>query len=742
MKNTAKEKSVVLKTEQEQNFEMKHPKAIEYHYLTHQLKTLDAYHDMVSGRDGLPDEYEKAKTEWQEKKKEVLAWEKMLPSETLEEYAENVNISEAAVRQRFEQVSREIEELKAKGEILTEEAAEKPVEEKSPKDEEEKIPKPKPSEDKKEKETKPLPEEKTLPPATEAAKNIAPTGQLEGWKSLWRLGQWLEAGNPWPSNVTEEMVRNQVDFVGKARGKNTLAYSYWKKILADASEAPARNEAMANRSQVRTLEEENEKLRREIAKLKEETVTPPAEEEEWLEEGIEENEGKEEEIKKGLGARFKDGVKGFFNKFKKDKKEKPAGEEKAAEEEPEEKEAISSENAQEKAKKALAEKEAKIAELKEEIEKLKKEERERIKQSGVIEQGQIEEEYRRKITVIEAEIEKLEKLTDGPSIWGWLKERAKGTATFGLWEHGRATGFLLKTRRTGIETKAQAELLKRENGLLLDENEDWDEALEVEENLEKEERDWVENYGAEPERARTLAVRSLSAEISQRNKERNQEKEDDMVQSALRKLEEKLKDKVKIGREYMTAHGGKIITPEKMALVEKKMREEIGRIRRGQARKDLVNFGKLYREALDDKWWLRYIYGALEEIGLYAGWKWVVSPWLFGKAAAATIAAAEGGQEAVKYADQTGLKNTIWDESRRLLQRVGIAHPDNTQIQKISEVMAKDSGVRVVKETGELLWPSTAGGASKDIALPSGFPLMLKNATNAALEIVKAGLKM
>lgn len=544
------------------------------------------------------------------------------------------------------------------------------------------------------------------------------------------MGTWdAYAGGKAPNDVKE--LERYVKRVGDSQGRNTLAYAYAESLLKSARlERPARAEAEKHRDEVREREEASRQVEKKLAtaRTKEEDIfaEPKDKEITKLEKEVKAKETELEEAKKkaSLGKRFADGVKNFFKKFKREnaKKEKveesslEAGEVRRLDTSPEELERmrVSAEAEQKKVEKTeekKPEKPEESAELNEFGWKPIKEKTAPAMRGneGINEFGWVPEKAKKE-----------------KKLWGFIKERAKGLVTGGMWEYGRATAFGLKTRGIGKETAAQAELLKQEQGLLLDPNEAWNEALEVEEELRKGEKLWQEEFH-EPmsKETRKLAVLELGQQISGRNVELNKANQKTIKESALRKLEDKLKNKVVIGKEYMKAHGGKMITPEQMKKVEEKLDKVLDDIANGQVRKDLVNFGKLYRESLDDKWWLRYVYGALEGIGVYAGWKY--GPLLYAK---------YFGGKVAETAGETVIKDTIWGEAKRMLIQEGIASPSNPQIQQVALEMAKESGVKVISQTtGEVIWQQTAAGVAQDTALAKGFILKLGAAKKAILAI-------
>ncbi len=626
--------------------EIKHPKIFEYLYLKKQLQTFDSYKAMMAARTQSPEEYQKLREAWQKNKEEVANFEGGLSQEQMDDYAENVNRSEKLVKERFIQVDKELKELKARGEVLLEKVS---------------------------------PEESEPDKKVETQVNVK-----ENWKFLWALGP----GDKLPKDVTEADVKKHIEMVGKSQGKETLAYAYAKSLLENLREAPVRDEAETHRDEVKELEEQEKQLKKDLQEEKNKEVgvfdAPNDAEVSKIEKRVKEKEGQIEEKKEKLswGEKFKKGVRGFFDKFKKENK---------------------------KEEKAIKKTEEAVTDNRTPEEKIASGE-EYLDESGFIHNQKEGKGYKK--------------------VSGFLAERAKGfVGGFGWWESHQAEKFRLGTKEAGVDSKAQAQLIEQEEGLL-NFDDAWDEAHEVEEKRAKEEKVFTKDYGLTEKEARYAAVMWLSDKISKRKKEYNQKIEDKIVALALVKLEQKIGGKEWF-EAYKAANGGRALTPEKAAELEEKVREKIGELRKGQSKKDLVDFTKLARQSLDKNWWHRYIYTGLDAVLAGLMLKWVVGKYLGGKAVAgAEKIAAKGAGKAVESGGETGLKDTIWGEAKRMLIKDGIANPTNIQIQQVATEIAKDSGVKVItKSTGEVIWQATKAGAKGvDIALQKGFLLKLGGA--------------
>ncbi|MBI2057914.1 MAG: hypothetical protein HYT63_02945 [Candidatus Yanofskybacteria bacterium] len=429
------------------------------------------------------------------------------------------------------------------------------------------------------------------------------------WRILWGLGPGEKL-----SKDKEKDVKKHIEMLGG----NTLSRAYAENLLKDMQEQDVREEAEEHRDEVADLESENEELEKQLRAERDREVEvfeePNDPEISRLEGESEEKKEELKEKKQGWGEKFKKGVKSLFEKRKKEnKKEDKKTEETIDTRTPEEKIASGEEY---------------------------------LDESGFIHNQKEGKGYKK--------------------VNGFLAERAKGfVGGLGWWESHQAEKFRLGTKEAGIDSKAQAQLIEQEEGLL-DFDDAWEEAHEIERKRVGEERVFKEKYGVGEKEARYAAIMWLSDKISQRKKEYNQKVEDKIVALALAKLEEKLKNKSWV-EEYKAAYGGAVISPEKMQEVEKKMREKIGELRKGQSKKDLVDFIKLSRQSLDKNWWHRYIYTAVDAVLAGLMLKWVVGKYLGGKAVEA-VAGKGGAGKALEW----GMKDHVWGETKRFLIQKGV----------------------------------------------------------------------
>src|SRR3989344_8947313 len=507
----------------------------------------------------------------------------------------------------------------------------------------------------------------------ETSSDKTETRVAENWRSLWGVGP----SEKLPASVTAEELEKFIEMTDKTQGKENMAYAYAQSLRENLEEQPAREEAEEHRDEIeeaeagekQPLEELNAEKKRKVEVFEEPNDPEVGRLEKVVSEAEKEVEEKKE--KATLGSKFKDGVKKLFDKFKKEKK------------------------VEEKTEKTEEPADTRTPE-------------------EIIASG---EEYHDESGFIHNQKEG----KGYKKVSGFFAERVKGfVGGFGWWESHQAEKFRLGTKEAGRDAKAQAQLLEQEEGLL-DLDEAWEEAKEVESKRAKEEKVFKEKYGADDKAARDAAIVWLSVKISERKREYNQKIEDKIVALALAKLEEKLKNKSWV-EEYKAAYGGAVVSPEKMQKVEERIREKIGELRKGQSKKDLVDFIKLSRQSLDKNWWHRYIYTAVDAVLAGFMMKWIVGKYLGGKAA--EVVAGKGGTGKVL---EWGMKDHVWGETKRFLIQKGV-DPTDSNILKYARIVAEDSGV-AVKEWG-------LSGKILDTQMPAGYLLKF---TRVAAELAKLG---
>lgn len=348
------------------------------------------------------------------------------------------------------------------------------------------------------------------------------------------------------------------------------------------------------------------------------------------------------------------------------------------------------------------------------------------KEYAIVEKRKLELERKglqKEIDGLEKELQKLETNPDGKEwkktvknvyekakekgrkIWGFLKERAKGFATFGLWELKEAEVMRRGTNKAEEEIKAIGQHIQEEEGL------SEAEALKEAEEMRK----------ALGETATKEQYQEISDKITRGKKEENEKVENDIINNTVETLQRRLESRPVIAN-YRSVHGGeKVLTDENVAALRAELAAELKKLRNGQIRKDRLNYASLMRKNLDPKWWARYIYGPAEMVLMGIGVKYLVTKLLAEKAAAAGKAAA-GSQEAL----EVGLKDTVWGEAKRQLVSHGVLNPTNTQIQQVATVISKESAVNVP--------PWQLAGEVLHTKMQAGYLLKLKG---ALVEIAK-----
>lgn len=300
----------------------------------------------------------------------------------------------------------------------------------------------------------------------------------------------------------------------------------------------------------------------------------------------------------------------------------------------------------------------------------------------------------------------------------WIKQRLGGAILGGAPEYITAERFRRGTKDVGQETSSLSRLIQKEENLSLEDAHD--EYLRIKQEMA------IQGI----ETSTDDRVLDISAEITAQKIVENDATIDDIVVTEIDKLEKKLKT-------YKGDFGQDVLTEENKGKIATEMKARLQNLRSGEGVADAKEMAKMLRENLDEKWWRRYAYGAVETILAGLLIKWVGSKLLAGKAKEAV--ATKGAGAASQEIAQIGLKDTIWGEAKRQLVSHGVSNPTNAQIQQVAAKFAKDSGVKVVAKGGELLWPQTAAGLAKDIALGKGFMIKMAGGLKE-IAAIKSGL--
>ncbi len=585
--------------------EILHPKGWEARWFEKQQEAVEAYEDMMAGAElpgQAPQRLEELKKVWLDKKREVMEAEKHVPPRIVKEYAE-----QGATRNK-ESIQQALDKIKEEGRKLSESKVRIAREVEVAK--EEAPPAPPPEEKAKPAEAVPNTSEPAVPKGQEMP---SPDEKSKAWMGT--FDTWT--GGKVPDTVTTERLRRYVESVGRSQGKNTLAYAYaeslFKNAQNNAKEKPIRQEAEKNRNEYARLEEEQSRLKEELAaldKMEEEGgifQEPTDGAKSRLERKKAEVEKELQSQKKGWGASFAHGLKKLFGKFKKNyEKDYLQGlNEYGFFQKEEQSKVVSSENLNEY---GFIEKKEEPATLNEALREDKvvpiEEPETAVKSMESSETTKVQPEPNEELTkkiddavaafkTLEAQKEQISKrekeAIKGTTVRGWLDKMVGGLAKMNLKDMGKFLNLYSEAKNIAREAKAQTELIRPEEGRL-DFEEAWKEAQEV----EKDRIFWNKRNGGEPlSDFSSKITENTSMRLSFRKVELNRANEDRVVLLSLQKLQ----------KEYAATHQGKELAPERMALVEQKLREEIGKLRKGQIRKSFFDFAKLFKESLDDKRW-------------------------------------------------------------------------------------------------------------------------------------------
>lgn len=254
------------------------------------------------------------------------------------------------------------------------------------------------------------------------------------------------------------------------------------------------------------------------------------------------------------------------------------------------------------------------------------------------------------------------------SVWGWLKERAKGFFTLGWWEHHQAEKFRSGTKRTAEEVTARASLLGQTRDMDIE--------------AARDEANRIGRMVGGPPRSMTRDdIEAASSQIDAEKTHSNARIMDYIVAQARGNVAERLTT-------YRNQWGQHIVGPEQLAQFENSLRAElhsstIGRgIREQSILKREIDFKRAVRERLDPHYWLRYVYGtaetALWAVGVYLATPYIAQ-WLAGGGNAMI---APGAIPAPGSPDQMlQMQDTIWKTSKEWIQsQLGVPNLTDAQI--------------------------------------------------------------
>lgn len=328
---------------------------------------------------------------------------------------------------------------------------------------------------------------------------------------------------------------------------------------------------------------------------------------------------------------------------------------------------------------------------------------------------------RRKAEVVGAEeTEKTGPKPEGSKQWtvlGWLAERGKGILSAGIWEVRQAWRFQRGTKLAASDAEAISTLINIENA---------DEAQEKANEILQIMRENSITTVTAPE------FLDIAKKVTYEKAAENNDRINHIIKTSI----ETLKERVAKYRGQATAET--VLTPENIKAVENELKMQLNQFRDGATMKDVKNFARVMRDNMDKHWWLRYIYAPLEASLLgYLGYHYLPwSRWLRG-GDEGLIPDAEDINLPIEKVGQRYIDNNLWKESKEQLKELGVDNPTNKEIQQVDSAAAQENNIKVVDpNTGNALWPETAGGQTKDISMMKG--LIKWGAAHKAALAIKA----
>lgn len=328
-----------------------------------------------------------------------------------------------------------------------------------------------------------------------------------------------------------------------------------------------------------------------------------------------------------------------------------------------------------------------------------------------------------------------ERESRGRNWWGWIKERAKGFATIGIWEFHQAERFRSQTGNVGVDVMRDSQRIQQTEIL------DRDSALEEASRM----REMSDKEGKYDNKALSSAdLERYSQTITNEKIKENNELIDNLVSASAGYLTRNLE-------RYRDEFGESVVTPDKIGTMQNNLREQLIALQRGfgsreeiaglskeqqagpsERRQAIINnpetFRANIRQSLDAGYWRRYVYGGVEAILDLAMIKIALTKLL---ATGVEKVAAQGASKAVESMD-IPMKDTIWNTSKEWLQQHGITNPTDSEVMRISKQVAQDNGIGVQEwgisgnpmdtgmQQGHLLKFKGAGIALKAIGVARG----------------------
>lgn len=206
----------------------------------------------------------------------------------------------------------------------------------------------------------------------------------------------------------------------------------------------------------------------------------------------------------------------------------------------------------------------------------------------------------------------------GKKVWGPLKERVFGVATFGWWDMHQANRFNTATKAVGNSFGLEASKIEQADGLL-----DFDSAMSEAKELRRRAENEIDDLGVSKEDGHQIwaLYDKISGQITSEKKRSNErviKNIEAVMAQAKADLRKRLESDSKLLRflkldKYLETNTGKqALTEEKFAYLEHRLRERLIFMSNHAVFEQYEDFTALTREILDEKWKRRYVYSGVE----------------------------------------------------------------------------------------------------------------------------------
>ena len=206
----------------------------------------------------------------------------------------------------------------------------------------------------------------------------------------------------------------------------------------------------------------------------------------------------------------------------------------------------------------------------------------------------------------------------GKKVWGPLKERVFGVATFGWWDLHQANRFSTATKEVGSRFGIEAGKIQQTKNLL-----NFDSAMEEAKELSRRADNEIEDLGVAKEDSHQIwtLYDKISNQITS-EKERSNQRVIKNVEAVMAQAKADLRKRLesdsrllrflKLDRYLETNTGKQALTEEKLAYLEHQLRQRLVFLSNHTVFEQYKDFTALTREILDEKWKRRYVYAGVE----------------------------------------------------------------------------------------------------------------------------------